>query len=193
MRKAVVEIIHVSPIQLPENGTLKRHSPRPEALQDATYQEKFDTDTLAYDVFMSDDKLVFSGPPAFGLDELYKNAKFVLDDVDTAEKVETTLLDRVQRNWLSTNKDVAVFEWKTDLFQSKVAVNTHQHELFRDKKVLFTLSKNNKPMWIADWINYYKTNHGIDAVLFYDNGSDNYDLTTLKIIYQNIPKMLILF
>lgn len=180
MSHAVVKIIDVSPISLPVDGRLKRSYPRPIALQDPTYQEKFDTDTLAYDVFMSDDKLVFSGPPALGLDELYTNAQYSFDGELVSEELTITTLDRVQRNWLKADKDVGVFEWSANDFNFKTPVNTHQHDLFRDKKVLFTLSKNNKPMWIADWINYYKANHGVDAVLFYDNGSDNYDLITLK-------------
>ncbi|PPQ30741.1 hypothetical protein CCR94_11815 [Rhodoblastus sphagnicola] len=52
-------------------------------------------------------------------------------------------------------------------------------ELFAGRRVLFTLSKNNKLSWIQDWIRYHRDNHGADALLLYDNGSTDYDVHAL--------------
>ncbi len=47
-------------------------------------------------------------------------------------------------------------------------------EAFRGKRVIFTLSKNNAPQWICDWMRFHRDLHHADAVLLYDNGSTTY-------------------
>lgn len=37
-----------------------------------------------------------------------------------------------------------------------------------------TKSKNNDLQWISDWAKFHAIKHGVDAVLLYDNGSDDY-------------------
>ena len=67
-----IEIVNITSCELPITSQFKRISPRKESLRPQDYDEKFDATTLAFDVFMSDDKLVFSGPPAYGLEDFFK-------------------------------------------------------------------------------------------------------------------------
>lgn len=41
--------------------------------------------------------------------------------------------------------------------------------------MLYTLSKDNDPVWVLDWARFHVVNHGADAVLLYDNGSARHD------------------
>ncbi len=52
-------------------------------------------------------------------------------------------------------------------------------QVFRGRRVLFTLSKNNHPTWICDWMRFHRDLHVADAVLLYDNGSTIYTVETL--------------
>lgn len=176
-----IQIVTVNPCSLPLEGHLKRSSPRLAQLQPKGYDELFDATTLAFDVFMSDDKLVFSGPPAFGLESYYDAKNIVIDHqpCDIAN-LKVQRLDRVQRNWILNSKHILKFQWSFDDLQFDIDVSPHFHDFFKNKNVLFTLSKNNKFEWIAEWIQFYKKIHQIDAVLFYDNQSDNYTLEDLK-------------
>lgn len=188
MNTVCVKIIGINSCILSDIGKHKRSSPRIESLRSIDYEEKFDYTTLAFDVFMSDDKLVFSGPPAYGLEEFFNKENFYLNGQSICHIPEIHLLDRTQRNWLWGDNDVQQFKWKYEDVEFNISVNHHCHDLFRGKKVLFTLSKNNKFEWISDWIRFYKIIHDIDAVLFYDNNSDNYTLEELKkyLIEQNL-------
>jgi hypothetical protein len=49
-----------------------------------------------------------------------------------------------------------------------------------------TISKNNELVWIRDWVRFYARHHGCDAVLFYDNGSTQYDLETIRRVISSI-------
>jgi hypothetical protein len=189
-----IDIIKISPCEISRVSLFKRHSPRPDHLKPLDYDEKFDAKTLAFDVFMSDDKLVFSGPPAYGLDNFFKAENFKIDGESIQFTPQIQKLDRVQRNWLKSEKEIQYFQWQYADIEFNIKVNSHQHDLFRDKKVLFTLSKNNKFEWICDWIKFYKKIHQIDAVLFYDNNSDNYSLEDLKqyLIKENLGVDIVL-
>jgi hypothetical protein len=52
-------------------------------------------------------------------------------------------------------------------------------EVFRGRRVLFTLSKNNHPTWICDWMRFHRDLQNADGVLLYDNGSTTYTASSL--------------
>jgi len=180
MTDKLVEIVNITSCELPISSKFKRVSPRKDTLKSPDYDEKFDSTTLAFDVFMSDDKLVFSGPPAYGLEEFFKSENFYLDEEPICCGPKVQQLDRTQRNWLFVEKKVNQFKWVYANIEFDIIVNENFHHVFKNKKVLFTLSKNNKLEWISDWIKFYKKIHLIDAVLFYDNNSDYYSVEELK-------------
>lgn len=189
-----IEIVNITSCELPIASQFKRISPRKESLKPQDYDEKFDSTTLAFDVFMSDDKVVLSGPPAYGLEDFFNQENFYLDGQPVYCAPQTQRLDRTQRNWLITETNAQQLKWIYADIEFNISINQHCHDLFRNKKVLFTLSKNNKFEWIGDWIKFYKTVHHIDAVLFYDNNSDNYTLEELKeyLIKENLGVDVIL-
>ncbi len=45
---------------------------------------------------------------------------------------------------------------------------------FRGLNTIVTVSKNNELAWIEDFARYHKAVHGLQAMLFFDNGSDAY-------------------
>src|SRR5699024_387804 len=58
--------------------------------------------------------------------------------------------------------------------QIELRPDSNKRSKYKDKTVLFSKSKNNDLQWISDWVQYYVSNHGVDAVLLYDNGSTEY-------------------
>ncbi|MFX8481515.1 hypothetical protein ABTL74_19375, partial [Acinetobacter baumannii] len=74
--------------------------------------------------------------------------------------------------WLRSRDDHLRLDGPLGAFTLPVQPNLSH--LFAGRRVLLTLSRNNAPRWIADWIRFYATLHGADAVLLYDNASDRY-------------------
>ena len=60
-------------------------------------------------------------------------------------------------------------------------------KVFAGRKVLCTISKDNRLEWIADWAEFHVKAHGADAVLFYDNASTRYTTTDLLALFRSIP------
>lgn len=175
-----IEIVQITPCSIPKDHALERIAPRRIEDQAADYHLKFDFKTLSYDVFYSENKLVLSGPPLLGLENEINYSKVKIDGVVYEHKIHTQQLDRIQRNFIYLKKQPKNLTWEFNDFEFCVSVNKNYLDRFKDKKVLFTLSKNNKFEWIKDWIFYYKKIHNIDMVLFYDNDSTDYTIQQLS-------------
>lgn len=181
MSQHTIEIIKISPCILPDDKPYNRTAPRETHLQPDDYQEKFDYKTLSFDTFYSEGKVILSGPPLYGLERFIENGKILLDGQDHTKDICITHFDRTQSNHITqieTQPHELTWEYEDVLIQTQVNHNFLNE--FKGKKVLFTLSKNNKFEWIYDWILFYKKYHHIDTVLFYDNNSNDYSLDELK-------------
>lgn len=171
----VRRVVTVNPISLSGNSNIRREAPRPPELQQADYVSRFDDDTLAYDVFAAGDgrRVQLCGPPLLNLAETFMAAVWSI----AGTQVRATLsdLDRTQYSWLNSQarggEELAII---TDGFEIKANISPSGLELFRDRRVLTTKSKNNDLQWISDWARFHAIKHGVDAVLLYDNGSDEY-------------------
>jgi hypothetical protein len=51
------------------------------------------------------------------------------------------------------------------------AVRADRNALFAGLNTAVTLQKDNDPRWIADWVRWHQREHGLQAVLIFDNGS----------------------
>lgn len=51
---------------------------------------------------------------------------------------------------------------------------------FADRRVLFTINKNNRLDWIRTWAQWHADHHGTDAVILVDNGSSDYSVDDLE-------------
>jgi hypothetical protein len=68
---------------------------------------------------------------------------------------------------------------QSQLGDIRVPVIEADQETFAGKRVLLTLSKDNRLEWICDWVRFHQDHHGADAVLLYDNNSTLYTLDEL--------------
>jgi hypothetical protein len=68
-----------------------------------------------------------------------------------------------------------------------IPLSQDESDIFRHRRVIFTMSKDNPIEWIQDWARFNRDVHGADAVLIYDNGSTAYDSATLSDALKSVP------
>ncbi len=164
---------------LSQDGALRRESPRPPELRNASYAAQFDWHTLFYDVFRADDHIVFMGPPLFNLAEpLRQSAPFRTAFRGFWKQARLVERNRISEIWLRSKADHVQIDGP--IGQWNVTVQPDQAAMFAGRRVIHTLSKDNEIRWIKDWIRFYRDVHGADAVLFYDNNSTKYDAAGLR-------------
>lgn len=158
---------------------IRRTSPRPPEQRNAAYDSQFDWDTLFYDVFRVGRHVVMQGPPLFNFLPLLQQSALLRGKfgwlLPAAEHVSRNKRGEI---WLKHDGDALMLDGPLGHFD--IAVQPNLSALFAGKRVIHTLSKNNAPRWIKDWIRFYVANHGADAVLLYDNASTDYSAPDLQ-------------
>lgn len=182
--------IEISPIYLPASLGVQRNAPRPAADRQPDYIDRFDSKTLYYDVFHYRDRIVLSGPPLLNLSPIMHSARISLDGVLLRSAPHLVDKWKTQRSFIPAIGNETSLQIDAGWVQANVVIQPNNSNLFKGRKVLFTLSKDNDKVWIKDWITYYVKAHGIDAVLFYDNASDIYSSDELRELIASVPGVM---
>jgi len=176
---------------LPEDAEYRREPARPVNRRPADFEALFDARTVFYDCFrITATRVMLIAPPLNRFDG-------VLDSLSI-----TSLPTGGQCRYAVDHKFATGFARRQTHTMCRVVVDVHESEaslrvqcragsavlpirpgsceVFRGRRVLLTLSKNNDLRWIRDWMRFHRDLHNADAVLLYDNGSTKY--TTLSLL-----------
>ena len=188
--------ISLTHLELHPGNPIRRTMPRLPHLRQPDYEQKFDFKTVFYDCFRSVDAswCVLLGPPLINLEPVVipdlPNLLHCQSSLDVrlishiAWKVSTRIL---LLSYGSERRKVALTFPMTLFRQSEIIVQPNHCDIFPNRKVLLTLSKNNELSWIGDWVHFFARRHGCDAVLFYDNASTKYEIVRIYETISSIP------
>lgn len=183
-------ICPVSSWALPENSKYGREPAGLHKGRTADFDAQFDRLTVFYDCFrVSESRVMLIGPPLTSfpgiLDSLQvrsiPSGKQCTHEV--RHRVTTRFgnrrVDNLSEIWVDVAAGDTCLHLQTTAGQTTVEIQLAGRDLFRGKRVLFTLSKNNDPQWICDWMRFHRDMQGANAVLLYDNASTAYSVSAL--------------
>ena len=180
-------VASVSCLEVAPRSGLSRPGPRAGEPLDAGDISTFDGTCLFYDIFHHGDGVVMIGPPLLNLAPMVKRARIRLDGAAPSQKGRTVAKDRVQITRIRTESRPRTLAFDAGWEAEAVSVQPSRLDIFRGRKVLFGRSKDNDLVWIEDWIDYHARTQGVDAVLFYDNGSTKYTPANLLERIRSVP------
>ena len=173
-------VCRTNPVSLSDFTDKRREATRPLAFRGENFERDFDSNTLFYDaVQASQSTVALFAPPFFNLAREVTTANFI-SGAGTF-KARTRHLDRHAQMWLDIPAHAGPIQALSELGSFTFSVSPNESEMFRDRRVIFTMSKDNPIEWILDWVRFNRDIHGADAVLIYDNGSSAYDSAALKL------------
>jgi len=182
----------ISPVSL-SAFQLRRNPPRPVHDRQKGYLDQFDSDTLFYDVFHcpAEDCIVALAPPPLNCGDALDHARFYLPGgaelVRSYRRGGSNLQMNCQfRLALNGNAPPTEIIMKLDRRETRIAVQP-ANRLLDDRKVVVTLSRNNRLEWIRDWAIFNARVHGADAILLYDNNSTEYSTKQIREALDDIP------
>ncbi len=159
------------------DSPVRRHHPRPKSLRHADFEEKFDFLTVFYDCFWLDTgrRLALLGPPMLNLDaDLELTFRSYPDGKKcNFERVPGFHVDSI---YVDVPDGTNALHVCSRFVEAYLVPQPNFHDLFRNRRVITTLSKDNELLWIKDWATYYNRAHGCDGVLIYDNDSAKYSV-----------------
>jgi hypothetical protein len=170
-------------VQLTDVTDIRREPTRPVQFRDANFAQQFDATTLFYDALdLGHGEAVLLAPPFFNLADDLASTTFSSDGAACGARIKT--YDRHAQIWLSgVRGDLRAHGPLGDI---SVPLSPSQGNIFRGRRVIFTMSKDNPIEWILDWVRFNRDVHGADAVLLYDNGSTAYDSAALSAALQSV-------
>ena len=175
---------------LPEDGALRRLPRAPHKQRPATFHERFEDRALVYDCFWHADgeRILLVGPPPMNLTPHYRGASY------TALPSGTPLTARYHPSLSTMITELSGAPAGTTAV--RFAIADHVFELpvganlaadFGGRRVLFTMSKDNKLGWIAEWARWHARLHGTDAIILFDNGSTRYSVEEIEETLLGVP------
>ena len=180
-RRKACALIDPAPVLLP-SGSIRRISPRPLHARSKDFDDEYDDQTLVYDAFWhaTGPVIVLLGPPLCNLKPYV--AQMTVISAPSSHQCEFSIheMDRHCRIMVKCPRDTTSVILSTALGNFRIIPQKNLSDRFSGHRVLFTLSKNNKLRWIQDWIRYHRDNHGVTAVLLYDNASTDYSVEELR-------------
>lgn len=145
-----------------------------------TFDETYDYDTLFSGVLKHDDTLVITAPPFLNFKE-FVDKNIVINDGYSDIKLNFNDLDRsgVAISKINRNATHLYLTYKNDA-PIKIEIETLETKRFKDKKILFTMIKNDPMDWILNWVQYHHEIYGIDGFVIFSNNSDQYSCQELE-------------
>jgi hypothetical protein len=179
-------VCRTNDVLLSDFADARREPTRPLEFRGDNFDRQFDNTTLFYDaVDIEGSRVVLFAPPFFNLaDSLSRTAFFRGQERCEAEIKH---FDRHAQVWLKASTQHGGIRASGPLGDFALSVSPNELEIFRDRRVIFTMSKDNPIEWILDWVRFNRDVHGADAILIYDNASTAYDASTLSAALKSIP------
>ncbi|WP_422115723.1 hypothetical protein [Brachybacterium sp. UNK5269] len=175
-------------VVLDPGGAWHREAPRPPASRQERYDERFDTDTLFYDVFRVDEHVELIGPPLLNLAGGLRPMSLQHAGRRYARSFRSTAMNRVHRHRITgIPQDVDSLRLRCPLGRFRLDIGENLSGAFTERRVLVTQSQNNSLEWIARWVDHHVATQGIDAVVFYDNASTLYSSDDVRGVLRDRP------
>lgn len=146
------------------------------------FTERYDGDTIFYDCIWVEKRrrALLMGPPLLNLKDAISKMRIVAMPSGSECGFTARELDRHSQIWVDTPQDTTGLSIQSELGSKSVSLAVGQVDVFKDKRVLFTINQDNRIEWICDWIRYHRDTQGANAVLIYDNSSTSYSVVELK-------------
>lgn len=170
---------------IPESWKVKRDIKSPKESYSKysfgkTFDETYDYDTLFSGVLKYEDTLVITAPPFLNFKKFVNDSVTINDGFNDIE-LEFNDLDRcgVAISTIDKNSTHLYLTYK-DESPIEIEIESLETKKFKDKKVLFTMIKNDPMDWILNWIQYHHEIYGIDGFIIFSNNSDKYSCQELE-------------
>ena len=175
------KIFGLSPIRLDPDSGLRRESPRAPEFRQPDFDERFDSETLFYDVFRHPDRstIMMIGPSLYNLASLFDDIEIRAlpsGSVCRFRRYDLDRLTRVEVDAPAGTSEIVLRAGKNELHGK---VSPPETADYRSLRVLYAISKNNDITWICDWARFNRDVHGAQALLIYDNQSTDYQVDEL--------------
>lgn len=180
--------IQLSSWRLELADKLLRLPPRPPAIRPSNYEDRYDFQTVLYDVFRDAraGSVVAVAPPLLSLEQsLGLSFRALPDGTECPFVYEYN--PNFTRIVIEVPERATGLEARSAVGSVTLAIQPSLAHAFRGRRVIYTLQQDNDLVWIRDWALFYAREHGADAAIVYDNASTRYEPGEIARALQSVP------
>jgi len=145
-----------------------------------TFDETYDYTTLFSGVLKYDDNVVITSPPFLNLANFIKENITITDGFQNVS-LQFQDLDRsgIAVGKISRNASHLYLKYK-DEQPIEVKLESPETKRFENKRILFTMIKNDPMDWILNWVQYHHEIYGIGGFVIFSNNTEKYSTQQLQ-------------
>lgn len=181
-------VVKTSRIELPVSGKLFRQPPRAFDQMQPDYLMKYDGLTLASDVILEGSTVHIVAPPLFNLSDALEDLTIVADGqlfhIPPGTWSDGNRMSRMHLE-LDAPADYLTFTFSNQEFTVKPSASWV--DVLAGRNIAVTVNKDNHLQALADWAQNYTVNHGVTAVIVYDNQSESYSCEEILEQMKTVP------
>ena len=151
---------------------LRRDLPVPQAAQTEEFVAAYDFDTLWYDAIRTPRGVTLVTPRLFNLTEVLRGTDLTV--AGAAARIKRVRRFRRHQIVDLNTAGPGPLTLRHGDFTAVADISLDQSGLFAGMNTVLTVSKNNRLDWIRDFTRFHIDEHGLEAFLFFDNGSKLY-------------------
>lgn len=156
------------------DGTVRLPYRNP-AMRPRNFEDRYDAETVFFDVFWDSDYrgVVIVAAPMLGLSE---DLPFTLRALPSGTPCDFAAERRPYnvRITLTPPAGTVALEALWGGQRIVLPIQPNGNAAFAGRNVIYTLQRDNDLVWIRDWAHFYAREHGADVAVVYDNGSTRY-------------------
>ena len=162
-------------LELPGSLGIERDRIVPMEFRNADYDEKYDFRTLFYDaIFVPQSRAIcLICPKLLNLSAVVKDGLFASNDQRLKPKIMHQR-GRYDEIWLECSGVPDCLRIRFGTFDCEITVGKQNKQTFKGLRCAVLKSKDNDLEWIKDWAEYHVKVHGLQGLVFFDNGSEKY-------------------
>ncbi|MEM1361108.1 MAG: hypothetical protein AAGF94_05260 [Pseudomonadota bacterium] len=174
---ANIEILRLRGAAIPKTVALRRVPTRPSNEITDHYRQNYDDRTLIYDAVRlpKERRILLTAPRLLNLSNSVTAG--LRQDGHPVRRLRHRVFPKFE--FLSFSDKGGAVELRMPYGAHEIAVRPSLADRFHGLNCVKTLSQNNPLEWIKDWATFHVHHHGLEAVLFCDNGSTEYTLEDL--------------
>ncbi len=175
-------------IELPPDGEFRRNCIIPAESRGVDVDTHYDFHTLIYDAFYIPGKrsICLICPKLLNFETLIRGGKFTADGEDL-RIASIWQFKRYTQIWLRCRRKPTHLRFQHGSFDAKIPLPQEQSELFRGLNCAVLKSKDNDLNWVRDWTDYHVRVHGLQGLVFFDNGSSRYQPSDTLETLRKVP------
>ena len=156
-----------------EGSGLRRTAIVPKSAQGPNFEQHYDWTTLWYDAVAIGGRLLVICPKLRNFKAMLAEGALKLDD----EPARIRRVRRFRRHdivSLDLPDGAQTLSTASGRWRGQSGISLDQSGVFAGLNASLHISRNNRLEWIEDWARFHVAEHGLEAMLLMDNGSDAY-------------------